>query len=86
MGELARESKVSEAKISKYLRKTKRDNDMKKKYISPNTYVVRLATQKLLALSDLTGMQENESFSVSVSNEEFDGEAASRQFNVWDDK
>ena len=58
---------------------------MKKTYMNPQVQVVSVTTQHFIATSNLEGQQANSSFSVSFSEEEYDGEGASRRGGWFDD-
>lgn len=60
---------------------------MKRVYNAPFTREVHVQFQQMIAASpnDLVGSQEKESFDLMFSDGEFEGEAASRSFNAWDD-
>ena len=59
---------------------------MKKTYSSPETKAVRVALHSIIASTTaLPGNQSESSFSVSFSEDEYGGEAASRR-GGWDDE
>ena len=57
---------------------------MKKIYQSPQTQEVTIETQQFVATSSLDGQQEKGNFSVTTSEEEYNGEGASRYYDDWD--
>ncbi len=57
---------------------------MKKIYQSPQTQEVNIETQQFVANSTLEGQQANESFSITTSEEEYNGDGASRYYDDWD--
>lgn len=59
---------------------------MKRIYSSPKTTVVSVALHNLLEGSGLAGKQDSPSFSISLTEEEYEGEAASRGGGWFDDE
>jgi hypothetical protein len=59
---------------------------MKKTYFSPKVKVVRVAQHLMSNGTSMTGKQGSSSFNVTFSNDEYDGEAASRRHSQWDDE
>lgn len=60
---------------------------MKKTYSSPETKAVRVALQSIIAgTTQLPGQPSGQSFSVSFSDDDFEGEAASRRGSSWGDE
>jgi hypothetical protein len=59
---------------------------MKKTYSSPEIKTVRVMQRLMQDGASLTGRQGSQSFNISFSNDEYDGEAASRRHSQWDDE
>ena len=59
---------------------------MKKTYFQPQTLVVTVMTQGMLAFSKLEGQENQNNVSVTLTETEYDGEVASRRSSVWDDE
>lgn len=59
---------------------------MKKTYFQPQTLVVTVMTQGMLALSKLEGQENQNNVSVTLTETEYEGEGASRRSSVWDDE
>ena len=58
---------------------------MKKTYFQPQTLVVTVMTQGMLAFSKLEGQENQNNVSVTLTETEYDGEGAARRSSVWDD-
>ncbi len=59
---------------------------MKKTYFQPQTLVVTVMTQGMLAASKLDGQEGQDNVSVTLTETEYEGEGASRRSSVWDDE
>lgn len=58
---------------------------MKKTYFAPTSTVVLLASQAVMQFaSKLDGQEEGNTVNVGFSEDEYDGEGASRRRDVWD--
>ena len=57
---------------------------MKKIYQMPLTQVVNIETQKFIAGSKFDGQEVNDSFNITPTDEEYNGEGASRYYDDWD--
>lgn len=59
---------------------------MKKEYISPIADVMFIETKQMIAASTLESNPTGNTVSVDFTDEEYDGEGASRRRNVWDEE